>query len=225
MASTAQTSSVTTTQASDEVGGGPVPAADGLLPLEPQAVDRRETARAKNPAAVCRFRAFPARRAWSMSPPREVRSYAPVSNASSDGTRRRARLPPCGRRGGRRSRRTGRRRRAARQCASPYARVARRPAASRGRQAPLRRRQRRRPPRRHSRRRRRSCPLACRPRGHCVAQGLAEESALVSENVRVALPEFVQQPSRAFDVGEEESDSSSRELRHGAPPLRPRYAL
>ena len=56
-------------------------------------------------------------------------------------------------------------------------------------------------------------------------KGLAEESALVSENVRVALPEFVQQPSRAFDVGEEESDSSSRELRHGAPPLRPRYAL
>jgi len=64
MASTAQTSSVTTTQASDEVGGGPVPAAgEGLLSLEPQAVDRRETARASaNPTAVCRFRAFPARR-------------------------------------------------------------------------------------------------------------------------------------------------------------------
>ena len=65
MAPTVQTSSVTTTQASNEVGGGPVPAADeALLPLEPQAVDRRETARASaNPAAVCRFRAFPARRA------------------------------------------------------------------------------------------------------------------------------------------------------------------
>ena len=73
MAPTVQTSSVTTTQASDEVGGGPVSAADErLLPLEPQAVDRRETARARNPAAVCRFRAFPARRARSMSPPREV---------------------------------------------------------------------------------------------------------------------------------------------------------
>jgi len=59
----------------DCVAGGPVAAADErLLPLEPQAVDRRETARASaNPAAVCRFRAFPARRAWSMSPPREVR--------------------------------------------------------------------------------------------------------------------------------------------------------
>jgi hypothetical protein len=58
MASTAQTSSVTTTQASNEVGGGPVPAAgERLLSLEPQAVDRRETARARNPAAVCRFRA------------------------------------------------------------------------------------------------------------------------------------------------------------------------
>ena len=65
MAARVQTSSVTTTQASDEVGGGPVPVAgDGLLSLEPQAVDRRETARASaNPAAVCRFRAFPARRA------------------------------------------------------------------------------------------------------------------------------------------------------------------
>ena len=65
MAATVQTSSVTTTQASNEVGGGPVPAAEGtLLPLEPQAVDRRETTRASaNPAAVCRFRAFPARRA------------------------------------------------------------------------------------------------------------------------------------------------------------------
>jgi hypothetical protein len=69
-----QTSSVTTTQASDEVGGGPVPAADErLLPLEPQAVDRRETARARNPAAVCRLQAFTARRASLMSPPREVR--------------------------------------------------------------------------------------------------------------------------------------------------------
>ena len=60
MASAAQTSSVTTTQASNEVGGGPVPAAgERLLSLEPQAVDRRETARASaNPAAVCRFRAF-----------------------------------------------------------------------------------------------------------------------------------------------------------------------
>ena len=65
MAATVQTSSVTTTQASDEVGGGPVSAAgDGLLSLEPQAVDRRETARASaNPAAVRRFRAFSARRA------------------------------------------------------------------------------------------------------------------------------------------------------------------
>ena len=65
MAASLQTSSVTTTQASDEVGGGPVPVAgDGLLSLEPQAVDRRETARASaNPAAVCRLRAFPARRA------------------------------------------------------------------------------------------------------------------------------------------------------------------
>ena len=65
MASAAQTSSVTTTQASNEVGGGPVPAAgERLLSLEPQAVDRRETAKASaNPAAVWRFRAFPARRA------------------------------------------------------------------------------------------------------------------------------------------------------------------
>ena len=65
MAPTVQTSSVTTTQASNEVGGEPVPVAgDGLLSLEPQAVDRRETARVTaNPAAVCRFRAFPARRA------------------------------------------------------------------------------------------------------------------------------------------------------------------
>jgi hypothetical protein len=65
MAATVQTSSVTTTQASDEVGGGPVSAADERLPpLEPQAVDRRETARASaNPAAARRFRAFPARRA------------------------------------------------------------------------------------------------------------------------------------------------------------------
>ena len=64
MAATVQTSSVATTQAPDEVGGGPVPVAgDGLLSLEPQAVDRRETARASaNPTAVCRFRAFPARR-------------------------------------------------------------------------------------------------------------------------------------------------------------------
>ena len=65
MAPTVQTSSVTTRQASDEVGGGPVPSAGGrLLSLEPQAVDRRETAKASaNAAAVCRFRAFPARRA------------------------------------------------------------------------------------------------------------------------------------------------------------------
>lgn len=65
MAPTVQTSSVTTTQASNEVGGGPVPAAgEALLPLEPQAVDRMETARASaKPAAVCSFRAFPARRA------------------------------------------------------------------------------------------------------------------------------------------------------------------
>ena len=57
----------------ESVGGGPVAVADErLLPPEPQAVDRSETARAStNPAAVCRFRAFPARRAWSISPPRE----------------------------------------------------------------------------------------------------------------------------------------------------------
>jgi hypothetical protein len=65
MAPTVQTSSVTITQALNEVGGGPVPVAgDGLLSLEPQAVDRRETARASaNPVAVRRFRVFPARRA------------------------------------------------------------------------------------------------------------------------------------------------------------------
>jgi hypothetical protein len=65
MAPTVQTSSVTTTQASNEVGGGPVPVAgDALLSLEPHAVERRETARASaNPAAVCRFRTLPARRA------------------------------------------------------------------------------------------------------------------------------------------------------------------
>jgi hypothetical protein len=65
MESKTQTSSVTTTRASNEVGGGPVPAAgEGLLSLEPQAVARRETAKASaNPATACRFRAFPARRA------------------------------------------------------------------------------------------------------------------------------------------------------------------
>jgi hypothetical protein len=65
MESKTQTSSVTTAQASIEVGGGPVSAAgDGLLSLEPQAVDRRETARASaNPATVRRFRTFSARRA------------------------------------------------------------------------------------------------------------------------------------------------------------------
>jgi hypothetical protein len=65
MEPTVQTSWVTTTQASNEVGARPVPAAgERLLSLEPQAVDRRETARASaNPAAVCCFRASAARRA------------------------------------------------------------------------------------------------------------------------------------------------------------------
>ena len=65
MALKVQTSPVTTAQASDEVGGGPVPSADErLLPLEPQAVERREMAKASaNAAAACRFRAFSACRA------------------------------------------------------------------------------------------------------------------------------------------------------------------
>ena len=65
MAATVQTSPVTTAQASDDAGGEPVPVAgEGLLSLEPQAVERKETARASaNPAAVCRFRPFLARRA------------------------------------------------------------------------------------------------------------------------------------------------------------------
>ena len=65
MESKTQTSSVTTAQASNDVGGGPVPSAgEGLLLLESHAVERRETASASaNPAAVCRFRAFLTRRA------------------------------------------------------------------------------------------------------------------------------------------------------------------
>ena len=66
MALKTQTSSLTTAQASDEVDevvGEPVPVAgEGLLSLEPQAVDRRETARVSAIPAGARLKALPARR-------------------------------------------------------------------------------------------------------------------------------------------------------------------
>src|SRR6266511_3806113 len=45
-------------------------------------------------------------------------------------------------------------------------------------------------------------------------EGLPQESAVLGERLDVALlPELLDQPGRALDVGEEESDGAARELR------------
>ena len=49
-----------------------------------------------------------------------------------------------------------------------------------------------------------------------VAEALAEQLPVVADDVAVGVPELLEQPGRALDVGEEERDGASRKRRHGA---------
>jgi len=46
-------------------------------------------------------------------------------------------------------------------------------------------------------------------------EGSAQEAPMLSEHLRIAIAELLEQPRRALDVGEEERDRATRKLPHG----------
>ena len=45
-------------------------------------------------------------------------------------------------------------------------------------------------------------------------EGCSQQPAMLRQHLRVLIPERAQEPSRPFDVGEEERDAARRKIRH-----------